>query len=68
MESVRESETFPALEIDIGVLLATWIDLISERIRESSKEEWLVIELLTPESITQVLEVVEIKAKLELHY
>ena len=61
-----ESEIFLAPEIGIGVPLATWMDLIDEGIRGSSKEEWLVIWSVAPESITQVLETLEIKAKLEL--
>ena len=39
IESVRENETFSTLKIDIGVSLATRIDLIDEAIKESRKEK-----------------------------
>ena len=68
MESVGENEAFPTPEISIEVPLATWIDLIGEGIRESSKEDWLVIWSMAPESITQVLGAIEIKAKQELPF
>ena len=66
MESVGESETFLDLEISIGVPLATWTNLIGEGIRESSKEEWLVIWSVDLKSITQVLDVAEFNVKPEL--
>ena len=39
IESVRENVTFSTLKIDIGVSLATRIDLIDEAIKESRKEK-----------------------------
>ena len=53
MESVRESETFLAPEISIGVPLATWTNLTSESIKESRKEELLVIWSMALESISK---------------
>ena len=67
MEGVRESETFSAPEINIRVPLAIWIDLIGKGIKESSKEELLFIWSMALKSVTQVLEAMKIKAKLELH-
>ena len=43
MENDGDREMFFVPEIDIGVLLATWTDLIGKGIRESGKEESLVV-------------------------
>ena len=53
MESVRQSETFLAPEISIGVPLATWTNLTGENIKESRNEELLVIWSMAPESISK---------------
>ena len=66
IENVGEIETFFTLVIGIEVSLVTCTNLRGEDIREVSIKELLVIWSVSPKSITQVLDVVEINVKLEL--